>query len=137
MHVFMVMLLVLVQWFIETLLVILFQKLILFTISLLRLLKENFILLRNFFDDIFNSILFVYWIFRFWRHVLLVFPGICPDFFLCLVVFRVSGFGPFVVFCYFLVNILTLSKKKKSWTSTISLFVFTKKKCLVFNDWHV
>jgi hypothetical protein len=118
------------------LLVILFQKLILFTISLLRLLKENFILLRNFFDDIFNSILFVYWIFRFWRHVLLVFPGICPDFFLCLVVFRVSGFGPFVVFCYFLVNILTLSKKKKLNLNHITI-CFYKKKCLVFNDWHV
>jgi hypothetical protein len=71
----------------------------------------------GFSDDIFNSIWLV-WLFRFWGQFLLVVPRICPGF-LCLVVFKVSvfvhryalwGFWPFVVFCYILVNTLTLKK---------------------------
>jgi hypothetical protein len=44
----MVMLLVLVRWFLETLLVVLFHKLILFIMWLLRFLIEDFILREDF-----------------------------------------------------------------------------------------
>jgi hypothetical protein len=44
----MVMLLVLVRWFLETLLVVLFHKLILFVMWLLRFLIEDFILRKDF-----------------------------------------------------------------------------------------
>ena len=116
--VFMVMLLVLVWW-----LVVFFQMLILFAIWLLRLH-----IAWRFSNDIFNSVWFVFWLFRFWGHVLLIVPGICPDFYLfcCFLGKRVCPFLPVCrvwTLCYILLffglyiylNLKTISHGLCAW----------------------